>query len=100
MPLLVNRTPPDWRLLESHALHAHDSVRYRSQSRELAAVGPDHVGVVEIDDRPILEHDGGEIAVGGGALPDVAGAARPGQDGIDLGLAITGDVDAPIAADG
>src|SRR6185437_9670075 len=84
-------------LLELQVLHAHEAVRNRAQSGELARVRPQPMAVIEIDDRPVLEHDRGDPPEDLPAFGKVAGRARTLQQVVDLGLAVAGVVERLLA---
>src|SRR6185312_15499230 len=92
------RRQPRRALLESQVLHAHEAVGDRAQAGQLARIRPQPVAMVEVDDRPVLEHDRRELAEELLALGDVAGGARALQDVVDFGLAVTGVVERLLAS--
>ena len=63
-------------LTELQPLHAHQAVGNRAQAGQLGRVRPQPVAVVQIDDRPVLEHDRGDLLVRLAAAPPDRASVR------------------------
>src|SRR5256885_15180442 len=57
-------------------LHPHHAVGHGAQARELRRVGPQPIAVEDIDDRPVLLGDGGDLLVGFDPLLGIELGAR------------------------
>ena len=78
--------------------HPQQPVGQAAHAAQLGVVGPEPVAVVEIDDRPLLQHPRGDLLEHLLALRRIAGRARLRQQRVGLRVAVAGVVERLLAA--